>query len=132
MVDMANPLLILLPTIPTPPHAGTFASLSGVTLLSLLCTDNVPRHPLVVVAWAGGSYFVNEWWLKLKIKQVMAKVVKEVDRLLEKEGACAECRKNVLQGGPRDLAKILVDLREKKVAEQQKILDAEEQSATGG
>jgi hypothetical protein len=68
-------LLAYLPTIPTPPHYGTFASLSACTLLSLLCTGRLPRHPLLVIAWGGGTYFANTYWLELKIKQVTATVV---------------------------------------------------------
>ncbi|KAL5398198.1 hypothetical protein PMIN02_001644 [Paraphaeosphaeria minitans] len=133
MADMATSLLAYLPTIPTPPHHGTFASLSGVTLLSLLYTNRVPGHPLVVVAWAGVSYLVNGWWLKLKIKQVTATVLKEVDGLLEKQGACAECRGLVLTGGPRDLAMLLVDLRrvnEKERARRERRM--EEEDGRGG
>lgn len=56
--------------------------------------------------------------------------------MLKGEGACAACRKNVLRGGPRDLVRVMVDLKtakqrresaekEKEVAEE----EAEEELA---
>lgn len=120
---MATSFLTRLPTIPIPPPHATFASISAFTLLSLFCTSKLPHHPLLVIAWAGGSYYLNQTWLELKLNQITATVAKQVDEFLTREGACEDCRKNVLEKTPKELAKLLADLKkakEKELAKKEK------------
>ncbi|KAJ4345808.1 uncharacterized protein N0V89_011943 [Didymosphaeria variabile] len=77
--------------------------------------------------WADGSYYLNMTWLKLKLNQITAMVAKQVDDFLVKNGACEECRKNVVRKGPKELARLLVDL--KKAAEKE-LMERRKKSAT--
>lgn len=86
-----------------------------MALLGLLCTHRIPRHPLAVVTWAYGSYYLNAAWLELKLAQVKATIEWAVDAYLKKEGACEDCRKNIVERDPEDLVKLLADLTRAKV-----------------
>ena len=103
-----------MPNIPQPPYHGVLASISSFALLSLLCTKKVPRHPLVVIAWAYGSYWLNAAWLRLKLAQVKATIVDAVDTYLKKEGACEDCRRDIHKRDPEELIKLLADLSRAK------------------
>lgn len=111
---MSTSLLARMPNIPHPPYHGVLASISSVALLSLFCANKVPRHPLVVVTWAYGSYYLNAAWLKLKLAQVQATIVSAVDIYLKKEGACEDCRKDIHKRDPEELIKLLTDLSRAK------------------
>lgn len=112
---MPASLLTRIPKIPHPPYYGLFASISSMALLGLLCTHKIPRHPLVVVSWAYGSYCLNGIWLRLKLAQVKATIEWAVDTYLKKEGACEDCRKNIIHRDPEHLVKLLADLTRAKV-----------------
>ena len=46
------------------------------TFVNLFCTNHVPRHPLLVLAWASASDHLYIAWLKLINKQLRAKLEK--------------------------------------------------------
>jgi hypothetical protein len=112
---MPASLLTRIPKIPHPPYHGLFASISSMALLGLLCTHKIPRHPLIVATWAYGSYCLNGVWLRLKLAQVKATIEWAVDTYLKKEGACEDCRKNIIQRDPEHLVKLLADLTRARI-----------------
>ncbi|KAF1969863.1 hypothetical protein BU23DRAFT_557280 [Bimuria novae-zelandiae CBS 107.79] len=106
---MSTSLLARMPSIPHPPYHGAFAFISSFTLLSFVCTNRLPQHPLLVVAWACGSYYLNGIWLKLKLAQIKARIEEVAHLYLQREGACEDCRRNIIRRGPEELVQLLAD-----------------------